>query len=98
MAYLANAIFPFVVTRSSLAILSSEQKQHAEAASEKYEQRCSEASQTIEALKVSEGKKKKKKNEACYGGMIRRPRWLGRWSASLSRSISWVQVPPSACS
>ena len=28
----------------------------------------------------------------------RRPRWLGRWSACLSRSISWVQVSPSACS
>ena len=26
------------------------------------------------------------------------PRWLGRWSASLSISISWVQVSPSACS
>ena len=25
-----------------------------------------------------------------------RPRWLGRWSACLSRSISWVQVSPSA--
>ena len=25
----------------------------------------------------------------------RRPRWLGRWSACLSRSISWVQVSPS---
>ena len=24
-----------------------------------------------------------------------RPRWLGRWSACLSRSISWVQVSPS---
>ena len=32
--------------------------QHAEAASEKYEQRCSEASQTIEALKVIEDKPK----------------------------------------
>ena len=28
----------------------------------------------------------------------RRPRWLGRWSACLSRSISWVQAPPSVCS
>ena len=27
-----------------------------------------------------------------------RPRWLGRWPASLSRSISWVQVSPSTCS
>ena len=26
------------------------------------------------------------------------PRWLGRWSACLSRSISWVQVSPGACS
>ena len=26
------------------------------------------------------------------------PRWLGRWSACLSRSFSRVQVPPSACS
>ena len=27
-----------------------------------------------------------------------RPRWLGRWSACRSRSISRVQIPPSACS
>ena len=30
------------------------------------------------------------------GFSSRRPRWLGRWSACLSRSISWVQVSPSA--
>ena len=36
---------------------------------------------------------------ALYGVYIiaYHPRWLGRWSACLSRSISWVQVPPSAC-
>ena len=26
----------------------------------------------------------------------RRPRWLGRWSAYLIRSISWVRALPSA--
>ena len=29
--------------------------------------------------------------------IFRRPRRLGRWSACLSRSTSWVQVSPSAC-
>ena len=33
-----------------------------------------------------------------YKYECQRPRWLGRWSASQSRSISWVQVSPSACS
>ena len=32
------------------------------------------------------------------GSKHRRLRWLGRWSACLSRSVSWVQVSPSACS
>ena len=31
--------------------------------------------------------------------LSRRPRWIGsRWSACQSRSMSWVQVSPSACS
>ena len=30
------------------------------------------------------------------GALIRRPRWLGRWSACLLRSSSWVRVSPSA--
>ena len=36
----------------------------------------------------------KEKSIACKRSS-RRPRWLGGWSA---RSISWIQVSPSACS